>query len=616
MSFLFKTLLETYNANQEIVGKIQYKRNGMEYMLLPVSHSTQIAAIEVTIALDGTFHSAEVVTENNNTVIPVTEESSNRTANITPHPLHDKLMYVAGDFLLYTGDAKKAKGFPLYIEALAKWVEFPFANSEVTALYNYLSKGRLIEDLVQSKVILLSDDNKIQNKWTGARNEKPPIFSNVAAPSDSFVRFRFIDEDGEITNPWESEKLIQNFIDYSQSQLTDLDVCYITGEYAPTSNIQPSKIRSGGDKAKLISVNSANPLGYLGRFTDSKDNFAISFEASQKAHNALKWLIIKQGFIIDGRTFLIWNKQANSAINLFEFIWSNKSQEQVMELIDDISMVDNYFVLILDSQIIGRLSVLSFKQFKGSELHANLMKWFHYCSWLLPNIYNEESGKFEREMGTPSLKSIINHVYVRSVAANNDTLYKSYIRDFLEQILNGKELPRTLINPAFNKIKNRHSYSSFEWNKELAIFCSLLNYQAKGEIDLALDHTNQDRSYLYGRLLAVAEVLEYATYKNNEYRETNAERLTSQLAIKPAVTWEILKQRIQPYERKLGKYNARYQKVLNEIMALFNMEDFISSRPLEPQYLLGYYQQKHALYQKNEVAKKLTNKPHLYKRGN
>lgn len=74
--------------------------------MLPISHTTQTAHIEVNITEDGQFHSATVIKEV--TVIPCTEDSANRAGSkIAPYPLHDKLSYVAGDFVTYGGEIKK-----------------------------------------------------------------------------------------------------------------------------------------------------------------------------------------------------------------------------------------------------------------------------------------------------------------------------------------------------------------------------------------------------------------------------------------------------------------------------------------------------------------------------
>src|SRR5699024_1739147 len=70
-----------------------------------------------------------------------------------------------------------------------------------------------------------------------------------------------------------------------------------------------NKIRHAGDKSKIISGNDKSGFTFRGRFTTPNEAASISYEVSQKAHNALKWLIQRQGEIIDNRVFLIWSSQ-------------------------------------------------------------------------------------------------------------------------------------------------------------------------------------------------------------------------------------------------------------------------------------------------------------------
>lgn len=96
MSWLLN-LYETYESNLDRVGEIEKTNNNRYFTLLPISHTTQNAHVEVNITEEGEFHSATVIDKDDaSTLIPCTEESSSRAgAKIAPHPLHDKLSYVA-----------------------------------------------------------------------------------------------------------------------------------------------------------------------------------------------------------------------------------------------------------------------------------------------------------------------------------------------------------------------------------------------------------------------------------------------------------------------------------------------------------------------------------------
>ena len=87
-----KRLAETYDLYQDLAGIV---KDGQP-VLLPVSHSTINAQIEVTLNEKGEFVQGKVVEKGDEvTIIPVTEDSAARSSGVAPHPLCDKLCYVA-----------------------------------------------------------------------------------------------------------------------------------------------------------------------------------------------------------------------------------------------------------------------------------------------------------------------------------------------------------------------------------------------------------------------------------------------------------------------------------------------------------------------------------------
>lgn len=91
--------------------------------LMPVAHSTQNAQIEIVLNGDGMFRNAEIVPKDGAvTVIPVTEDSASRSSGIAPHPLCDKLEYIAADYAVYSkkDNAKKYKAYLEPVERLGR----------------------------------------------------------------------------------------------------------------------------------------------------------------------------------------------------------------------------------------------------------------------------------------------------------------------------------------------------------------------------------------------------------------------------------------------------------------------------------------------------------------
>jgi CRISPR-associated protein Csd1 len=143
------------------------------------------------------------------------------------------------------------------------------------------------------------------------------------------------------------------------------------------------------------------------------------------------------------------------------------------------------------------------------------------------------------------------------------------------------------------------AYSRGNRERVLSIACAVIvkyHYdREKGEKDaMKLNPDNRDRSYLFGRLLAVYEQIERSTYDRGEGREPNAIRLQSAFVNHPMQTRMILEDAVRPYLAKLspGK-RADYRKLISDITLGFLEEDQSRlNQRLGETYLLGYYLQR------------------------
>ena len=110
-------------AEPDLIGRQEPNRA----TLLPVGHTTQQAQIQVELDLDGNFLNAFVLRKDEQTtIIPCTERSSARTSGIVPHPLADKLQYIASNYSDYGG--RKEPGWEKYHEQLLSWCSSPFSH--------------------------------------------------------------------------------------------------------------------------------------------------------------------------------------------------------------------------------------------------------------------------------------------------------------------------------------------------------------------------------------------------------------------------------------------------------------------------------------------------------
>jgi len=610
--------------NTEQIGKTVKKRNDKEYTLLPISHTTQNAHIEVTIDEDGDILQATVL-EKENTIIPCTEESASRAGSkIAPYPLHDKLSYVAGDFVKYGGKIKNQDDVPFdaYIQNLKEWAESPYAIDKVKSIYKYLSKGRLIEDLVKYKVLVLDENQQLIEKWNKkyeeSLGEKPLIFSSGTTDQVSaFVRFNVYSRTSTV-DVWKDREMYQSFIDFYNERLGDEDVDFITGELAPSTERHANKIRHAADKAKLISANDTSGFTFRGRFKTSKEAAGISYEVSQKAHNALKWLIHRQGKTIDNRVFLVWGNDDKNVPDPGEdaldiLYHANRKieedpdtdkpfAEEVKRAIDgyrnDLNYDSEVNILVLDSATTGRMAVLYYRNM-NKEIYLNSLKdWHSQCSW--EHRYRKNEEKFVKFYGAPATRDIAFAAYGPRAS---DKIVKGLMERMLPCIIDGRIIPKDIVKSAFQRASNPVAMERWEWEKTLSIACALIRkslIEKKEEWDVALDKTITDRSYLFGRLLAVADVLERGALGKEETRATNAIRYMNSFSQKPSRTWMTLQASLQPYQARLGTKANYLSKIIDEISDQFAVEDF-NNKPLSEKYLLGFYSQRRELYKKKEI---------------
>lgn len=630
MSWLLN-LYETYESNLDRVGEIGLRYN-REYTLLPVSHTTQNAHIEVLVTEAGEFHSAKVIDKSEaSTLIPCTEKSASRAGSIiAPYPLHDKLSYVAGDYVAYGGQIKGEEPFATYIQDLQNWAESPYTHPKVVSIYRYLRKRTLIRDLVEvSRILAVDEQQQLIDKWDNKYSDryavKPGIFSVIAGDQTSaFVRFTvYSPDDDRLEKVWKDAEVHASFINYYQEKLGEEDLCYVTGGRLPSTDKHANKIRNAGDKAKLISANDKTGFTYRGRFTDSRDAASISYEVSQKAHNALKWLIQRQGKPIEDRVFLVWGNAdlyiPDPGEDTFtldpeampEVVHKSNTHEtlaaEVAKALDGYrskmvqgevsSAKTGVNILILDSATTGRMAVLYYRNM-DKELYLDRLKYWHTtCAWLHRYRKNEQ-GEFTTFYGAPATRDIAFAAYGPRAG---DKVVKGLMERMLPCIVDGSRVPLDIIRSLVNRASNPVALERWEWEKMLSITCALLDkhlYDRREGIGMPLDEQNDDRSYLFGRMLAVADVLERRAL-GKEDRATNAIRYMNTFSQHPERTWKVIHSALQPYQARLG-YKARdLVKILAKIHDQFDHKDF-NNQALSGKYLLGFYSQRHALNQSKQ----------------
>jgi CRISPR-associated protein Csd1 len=624
VSWLYN-LYRTYEINAAQVGVLEKKANDQEFTLLPVSHTTQTAHIEVRVTEDGEFHSADVVDKQDaTTVIPCTEDAASRSGKlIAPYPLHDKLSYVAGDYAAFTGETDEH--FRKYIEQLDAWASSPHAVDKVRSIYAYLRKGRLIRDLIDAGILFVDENNRLIDKWDkqyeALYGVKPKLFSVLSGEQASaFVRFTVHSPRARMLEVWKDPDVYESFIRYYEEKLGEPDLCYVTGNRLPRTEKHANKIRNPADKAKLISANDDTGFTYRGRFATSREAAGISYDVSQKAHNALKWLINRQGKIIDNRVFLVWSNEAaelpEPTEDTFDLLGFGRTDERRYAFTNrelarevakalagyrgDLESKSEVNIMILDSATTGRMAVLYYRNMDKQLYLDRLARWHVSCAWL-HQYRKDDTGKPVSFYGAPSCRDISFAAYGPKA---DEKIVKGLMERMLPCIVDERQVPKDIVRSAFYRAGNPAAMEKWEWEKTLSIACALIN-QEEG-LTVALDTENRDRDYLFGRLLAVADVLERRALDKSDDRATNAIRYMNAFSRHPARTWKIIQESLQPYQARLGAKGLYLSRLIDEIASCIAVDDF-NNKPLSGKYLLGFYSQRHELYQKRESEHSSTN---------
>jgi len=635
-------LYELYEKNKSIAGDVKFveksvgkKQEQVPLILLPVFHTTVTAQITVTIDGDGNFIRADAVPGLDKlTIIPVTEGSGSRTQAVAPHPFCDNLKYLAGDYMEFYRQEKKPKDFTenhqKYMENLKKWKSSNYSHDKVNALYVYLNKDRLIRDLAGYKIIPLDEE--------GLFDEKEKI--QGIDIKDAFIRFRILD-DSQVKECWLDKTLQESYIKYYFSTLENKDLCYLTGETVPVTYLQPKKIRHEGDGAKLISSNDDANYTFRGRFEDKQQAFSIGYEASQKVQNALKWIIRRQGYSVDELYIVVWEtglqaipKWNEDTDNLSDTEGLLEDTDWYMEAMDDEAEVQTgeiaaakfgaamrgygnrlddtsrVVLLALDAATTGRLALVENKVFDSARYLENIKYWHESCFWEQVKFKDE---KYYRYFGMAGVTDIVLSIYGTEqngiLTVNNKKLYANACRRLLPCISERKRVPVDMIRRITVNASSPQSYDKrYNWEKVLCIACALIKKEAnrnktkEGEWTLEMNLKSTDRSYLYGRLLAVADRVEYSTYTEDEKkRVTNASRYMQAFSQRPYQTWQMVFERIQPYLNKMDIGLRRYYlNMIEEIKDKFTVASFENNTKLEGLYLLGYFNQIHEMKKKKD----------------
>lgn len=594
---ILQKAVETYDAHVAYVG---IERKG-HHILTPIGHTIAKAEFEITLDQDGNLIDLTSVDKKQAaTIIPVTEESLNRTSSaIRPHPLCDKVNYLSGE---------NEEKYHLYIEQLERWETSKFTHPMLTPILHYVKSKPLLDDM----------------KSFGIDLEKT---------KKGLIRFRVIGIEQENGACWTNRNLHKAFAEWYKSEyLTSersMSLCMISGKKDILTDKHPKGIIPISGHAKLLSSNDETNFTYLGRFTEAVQAASVSYEASQKAHNALRWIADEYGKTYKTRCFLCWNPQGKPTPHSAEpFLtgfsmgtdeemnpsdYKRELQKTLLGYQSELPANEGVVVAAFDAATTGRLALTYYSEIPAVDFLTRMKDWDDSCCWW---TWNPSHHKEDQIRAIP-LWQIVNCAYGAEQTKNGRVDFVPDEKVFCQQLQrliacrteNGK-FPEDIKRVLTIRASNPQAYTSHLYRRLLVTTCAVIRKyhhdHQKEDLEMKLEEKRNDRSYLFGRLLAVMEKAERDTYDQaNDGREPTAIRLQAAYSQHPLHTANIIENQLERayFPRLEPKARIFYKKLIGNLMerlVCVCKSDRDWNSALGDTYLIGYYLQNAELYTKRE----------------
>ncbi len=600
----------------------------------PIRHTIQNAHINIVLNDKAEFVRATVL-KKYPVILPATEASEARANVDAPHGLADKIQYVAKDYA-HWGGSKKAF-FESYFKQLQAWSQIG-TPKKVDLIRDYVSKGSVLTDLIEkAKIFEATSINTILTNWPDARGEPPAIFSSlpkengVIEPGSALICWS-VEIFGDIEpDTWKDGAIWESWIRFQANQESSSSLCLVSGKEEPVARLHPSKLRHSGDKAKLISANDHDGMTFRGRFAHSAEAAAVSSDVTQKAHNALRWLITRQGirngeqvtvaWAISGKTVphplvdpITYEKDEDDddepvqhSEDLGLYI-AQKIKRKIKGYQQSLTGTEQLSLIVLDSATPGRMAVGYYRDFLPNEYFNHLNTWYDQFAWYQRIIKETDvQGKTKKDKKTvwplvpPAPLAIAQAIYGHALS---DDLKKQVYSQVLSCVVEGYQFPQVLVQGAVNLASRPHAYDSWEWERNLGVACSLYkgfyarhtDSNHKKDYSMNID-ANTGRDYSFGRLLAIADKIENLALTIQETkRPTTAMRLMQRFSVQPMATWKSIEEALHPYFMRIqNNYPplvGAYKDLIGQEMEKLHQACQYNNEALDGEYLLGYHLQR------------------------
>ena len=586
---LFQKLVETYDYMESLAGK---ETEEYKTPLAPIGFIVSNVNLEITITEDGEFVKSELLFDTikdkktnkdikvaKKIIIPVTQKSACRSNNVEPHPLCDKLSYI------YPEDKERHTAYVLQLE---DWCNSEFTCSKVQAVLKYVKGGTIRNDIPPMK-----EETMVCWRVMSADCEEPEEVWKAPSVRDSYTKY------------------YQNKLDTSGEKELD----YITGEFVVCRK-KHQKISVTDSPKSLISSNDTRNFTYRGNFIDGTEALTIGDISSQKALNTLQWLLTNVGVAQGNRKFICWNPKGIEVPDMMLSLLPNTADTEKLPTPSNYrdilwkSMLGYQNKFTPDDEVLmasfeasgkGRIAICYYSEMGAYDFFERLRYWDETSAWIhpkfgvtSPNLWSIIKASY----GTPGAEGMI------KVDKDNKIL-KNVRQRLLQCKMKRLLFPEDIMRSAVQNCSSLHLYSKKQREDLLFTACSIIKKfrydKFKEEWIMSLEPEKRNRSYQFGRLLAILEKIEMDTYEESTKRESNAIRMQELFLRCPMRTASIVLEKLKAaYYSKLSfPMQIYYEKLIGGIMAIISeFPENEINKPLKEEYLIGYYLQKNEFYTK------------------
>lgn len=440
------------------------------------------------------------------------------------------------------------------------------------------------------------------DRWT------PEQFGSIGereALLDSNVVFQlegdtdFLHQQPSLYSLWQDSLAVQDACAQGQ--------CLITGQQGPVLKVHPAIRNVPGAKveAALISFN-CDSFQSFGK--EQSENAPVSPRAARGYTTALNYLLQKehkQVVRLGEDSIVFWTDRACAEESLLGALFDgldateqtqdNALLHKVRSLLtamasgrpvseeDSIDTSVRFFVLGLTPNA-ARLSI----RFWVTDTFGNLLqrfgRWYRDLA-----IERRYPGEEEH----PALWQLLRDLAPLQKSENIPPLLGGQL---LRSILLGRAWPQSMYTAALQRI---HADKNVTYYRAALIKAHLCDTTAKGAT-MSLDKEEQNKGYRLGRLFAVLEKAQ--TDALGSVNASLRERYIGAASARPGLVFPQLLKTAQFHVSKSAKqhpgYDIRFSRLVSEIMDGMTVFPPVLSLEDQGRFMLGYYHQNNALYQK------------------